>query len=60
MLLDQINAACQAEREHLVKNTKTLPKAADSDHFMTPFIVLDKSLHKAGAELNKIELINKQ
>jgi hypothetical protein len=46
-------------------NKSTLPKkqkdstnGSRSDHFMMPFIVLDKSLHKAGAGLNEFDLMN--
>jgi hypothetical protein len=41
----------------LSKNKKTLPNGADSDHFMMPLIVSDKSLHAAGASLNEFDLI---
>jgi hypothetical protein len=61
--IDQINAVCQAEHEHHVKiNKMTSPKTTDSDYFKfeMPFVVLDKSLHTAGAGLNKFDLIKEQ
>ena len=63
MRIDQINAVRQAESEHRVKiNKMTPPKTTDSDYFKfeMPFVVSDKSLHTAGAGLNKFDLIKEQ
>ncbi len=63
MRIDQINAVCQAEREHCVKiNKMTPPKTTDSDYFKfeMPFVVSDKSLHTARAGLNEFNLTMEQ
>ncbi len=63
MLIDQINAVCQAEREHHVEINKiNPPETTDSDYFKfkMPFVVLIKSLHTAGAGLNEFDLIKEQ
>ena len=43
-------------------NKMTPPKTTDADHFKfeMPFVVSDKSLHTAGAGLNKFDLIKEQ
>ena len=63
MRIDQISAACQDEQEHHVEmNKMNPPKTTDSDYFKfeMPFVVSDKSLHTAGAGLNKFDLIKEQ
>jgi hypothetical protein len=50
--------ACQDEQEHHVEmNKMTHPKTTDSDYFKfeMPFVVSNKSLHTAGAGLNKFD-----
>jgi hypothetical protein len=43
-------------------NKMNPPKTTDSDYFKfeMPFVVSDKSLHTAGAGLNKFDLIKEQ